>query len=60
MCAGDKSVPVLQGYDVVAYQYLTPGAPPVMGSDEFTSELYGYTFWFSSQDNKEAFDVSRT
>lgn len=60
ICAGDKSLPVLQGVDVVAYQTLAFGGLPVYGSEDYTSELYGYTFWFSSQENKEAFDVSRS
>lgn len=59
MCAGDKSRPVLQGVDPVAYFDLAPGSPPVWGSPDHTSEYMGYTFWFSSEENKKTFEVSR-
>ena len=58
MCTGDTSQPVLQGVDVVAYFGLEPDAAPVQGTPKHTSEYMGYTFWFSSQENKDTFDVS--
>lgn len=52
-------MPVLQGVDVVAYFDLAPGSPPVHGSSHYSSEYMGYTFWFSSQQNKETFEVGQ-
>lgn len=53
----DYSLPVLGGFDVVAYWTLPGGAEPVLGTQAFTA-LYGnYRFLFSSTENLRAFEV---
>lgn len=53
----DFSLPVLGGYDVVAYWTLPDGAEPVLGKPALMS-LYGhYRFFFSSIENLRTFEV---
>lgn len=53
----DLSLPVLGGFDVVAYWTLPDGAEPVLGTSALMA-LYGnYRFFFSSIENLRAFEV---
>lgn len=57
ICSGDRSLPVLEGTDVVAYFSLEPGSRAVKGSAQHISEYLGYLFYFSSKENKLVFEV---
>jgi len=52
----NTSFPVLNGIDLVEIQSLSFGSPAVYGSSDYTAKYRGYTFYFSSFDNKEAFE----
>lgn len=58
MCAGDASLPVLEGVDVVSYFSLEETEPAVLGKQEHEAEYNGYRFWFASAENRAAFEVS--
>lgn len=57
--------PALLGVDVVAYRFLSEGADPIFGSEDFTytletpdidsANLFETTFWFSSAANRDLF-----
>jgi len=61
-CCGDPDYPVLGGVDVVAFEDLEDESPPVWGSEEYTATLstsmYTYTFWFSSAENRDKFELN--
>lgn len=57
-CTGDRSLPVLKGVDLVAYRSLKGGQPAVYGSDHYSALYRDYLFYFSSLQNKVAFEVS--
>lgn len=57
ICTGETTLPVLQGVDLVAYHSLEPDSPAVYGSGHHDIMFNGYTFWFSSEENKELFAV---
>eukprot|EP00612_Vaucheria_litorea_P004909 CAMPEP_0171461072 /NCGR_PEP_ID=MMETSP0945-20130129/5673_1 /TAXON_ID=109269 /ORGANISM="Vaucheria litorea, Strain CCMP2940" /LENGTH=202 /DNA_ID=CAMNT_0011987359 /DNA_START=54 /DNA_END=659 /DNA_ORIENTATION=- len=55
----DKSLPVLKGADVVAYFDLKKGfVGYVKGLSDLTSIYHGFTFMFSSIQNKQKFDLN--
>lgn len=56
-CAGDFTLPVLAGVDVVAYFSLPPGAAPVFGSKNRVAFFGNYRFYFSSIENLRLFEV---
>lgn len=57
--------PALLGVDVVAYRFLSDGADPVFGSEDYTytletpdtdnANVFETTFWFSSAANRDLF-----
>jgi YHS domain-containing protein len=50
--------PVLRGFDVVEYFSLVRGQKGVHGSREIRSIYKGFTFFFSSEKNKAAFEAN--
>ena len=53
---GDKSKPVLDGVDVVAFRSLNSQYDkPVFGSSEHSATYGGFTWYFSTADNAKAF-----
>lgn len=57
-CTGDKTRPVLAGADVVAYWELEEGSKPVIGIGAVNATHNGYIFFFSSVENRKAFQAS--
>jgi YHS domain-containing protein len=59
-CCGDPAYPVLGGVDVVEFLYLDDESVPVWGNSEITAtlttSLHTYTFWFSSEENRDKFE----
>ena len=55
-----KSSPANAGYDVVAYYSLEPypEGTAVLGSEEFTSNYFDYTYHFSTASNKAKFEAN--
>jgi len=55
-CSCDTTKPVLMGVDVVAYFQMEANSSNfVQGSADYSTQLNGYTFFFSSQDNMDTF-----
>ncbi|CAN0304134.1 unnamed protein product, partial [Discosporangium mesarthrocarpum] len=57
-CTGNRSLPVLEGVDVVAYYQLDPGADPVHGVSSIRAYLNNYAFYFSTEENKQVFQAN--
>ncbi|CAM9697040.1 unnamed protein product [Scytosiphon promiscuus] len=55
-CTGNTEKPVAMGADFVAYRSLSPGAPAVRGSEDFSATLGRYVFYFSTPENKMEFE----
>lgn len=56
-CAGDRTLPVLNGTDTVAYFSLEPGEPAVVGNGRYKTVFNGYTFLFATRENMLIFEV---
>ncbi|CAM9918728.1 unnamed protein product, partial [Heterosigma akashiwo] len=53
---GESAAPVIQGYDVVAYFDLPEDATEaVLGKEDYKANYHGYDFYFSTEENKQAF-----
>lgn len=59
-CMLTTSGPVMDGYDIVEYFNLKPGANGRKGSEEFESTFGGYTFRFANNKNMKAFGIEPT
>lgn len=57
-CAGDLSLPVLMGADLVAYFSLEEHGEAIFGFADYEAVYGGYRFLFSSAENKALFEVS--
>lgn len=59
-CLLTTTGPVMDGYDIVEYFNLKPGADGRKGTEEFESTFGGYTFRFLNNKNMKAFGVDPT
>ena len=48
--------PVMDGYDLVAYQSLQRGQDGIRGSDQHIAHYKGHDFWFATAENKVTFE----
>lgn len=56
-CAGDLSLPVMKGADLVSYFSLEEGDVAMYGTPEHQSSYGEYLFLFVSEENKALFEV---
>lgn len=54
-CSDCEEGVVMGGYDVVQYFSLSPGQAGVKGSQSYSTEFEGYTFWFHNEANLATF-----